>query len=143
MQTSANGRKLIENFEGLRLTTYRDQRGIPTIGYGHTGADVFEGQTITQEDADNLLAIDLHHAEQVIYNNVIDPLNQNEFDALVSLIYNIGGGAFKSSTLLKLLNAGDFLGASSQFLVWDKTNGVTNQGLLNRRNMERALFLSA
>ena len=140
MQTSAAGRKLIEVFEGLRLTSYQDQRGIWTVGYGHTG-DVYANEIITQEDADSLLAIDLHQAEMAIYNDVIDPLNQNQFDALVSLIYNIGAGNFKTSTVLRELNAGDYASAADAFLLWCKTNGVTNPGLLNRRKAEQALFL--
>lgn len=140
MQTSANGRKLIEQFEGLRLTAYADQRGIPTIGYGHTGPDVYLNEVITQEEADELLGIDLHHAEQAVMGAVKVPVNQNQYDAMVSLAYNIGGGAFSRSTLVKLLNLNDSLGASTQFLVWCKTNGVTNQGLLNRRLAEQKLF---
>ena len=141
MTTSAAGRKLIETFEGLRLTAYLDQNNIPTIGYGHTSG-VYLGQTITQEEADEFLAIDLHQAEQVVYHLADVPLNQNQFDALVSLIYNIGGGAFKTSTVLRRLLAGDYEGASAAFLLWDKVSGQTNQGLLNRRTAERILFLT-
>lgn len=141
MVTSENGRKLIESFEGLRLTAYQDQRGIWTIGYGST-TDVYEGLTITQPEADDRLGIDLHNSEQAIYYYVKVPLTQNQFDALVSLIFNIGGGAFKNSTLLGLLNTGDELGAANQFLVWDKTGKEVNQGLLNRRIKERSLFLA-
>ena len=132
----------MESFEGLRLKAYYDQRHIPTIGYGHTGADVFINDTITQEEADNLLAIDLHHAESAIYTYVKVALNQNQFDALVSLIYNIGSGAFSTSTVLRLLNANDIDGAADAFLMWDKTNGAVNQGLLNRRKAERTYFLA-
>jgi lysozyme len=140
MQTSQNGRKLIESFEGLRLDSYQDQRGVWTVGYGHTN-DVYKGLTITQEQADQYLAMDLHVAESAVDKFVTVPVNQNQFDALVSLAYNIGGGAFGHSTLLSLLNEGEILGAANQFLVWDKTNGVVNQGLLNRRAAERALFM--
>ena len=142
MQTSPNGRKFIESWEGIRLTSYADQKGIPTIGVGHTGPDVYMGETITQEDADNLLAVDLHRAETVIYDNVQVPLSQNSFDALVSLIFNIGGHAFENSTVLKRLDAGDFQGAGDAFLMWDKTNGQVNKGLANRRAAERTLFLT-
>lgn len=142
MQTSAKGRELIERFEGLRLQSYQDQRGIWTVGFGHTGPDVYENVAITQEDADNFLAIDLHHAEQTVYTNVYVPINQNQFDALVSLIYNIGAGAFKGSTVLKKLVAGDIDGAGEAFLMWDKTGSKVNQGLLNRRTAERELFLT-
>ncbi|KQD16250.1 lysozyme [Acinetobacter baumannii] len=69
------------------------------------------------------------------------PLTQNQFDALVSLAYNIGSGAFKGSTLLKLLNKGDYKGAADQFLVWNKAGGKVMKGLVRRREAERALFL--
>lgn len=133
---------MIESFEGLRLTAYYDQRHIPTIGYGHTGPDVFITDTITQTEADNLLAVDLHHAESAIYSLVHVAVNQNQFDALVSLIYNIGAGAFGDSTVLRDLNMLDYDGAADAFLLWCKTNGQTNAGLLKRRNAERALFLT-
>ena len=98
--------------------------------------------TITPEEADEFLAVDLHHgAEQVIYNTVHVHLDQNQFDALASLIFNIGGGAFAKSTVLKLLNQEDYLGAANAFLMWDKTGGTVNKGLANRRAAERALFL--
>jgi lysozyme len=142
MQTSERGRKLIESFEGLKLTSYQDQRGIWTIGYGST-TDVWPNMTITQQEADDRLGIDLHNAEQAIYKNIQIPLNQNQFDALVSLVYNIGVGAFKKSTLLKLIDRADFQGAANQFLAWDKTNGVINEGLVNRRSVERNLFMQA
>lgn len=140
MKTSPAGRKLIETFEGLKLTSYQDQRGIWTIGYGST-TDVYPNMTITPEEADERLAVDLHTAETAIYKSVRIDLNQNQFDSLVSLAYNIGGGAFGKSTLVSLLNQGAILGAANQFLVWDKTNGVVNKGLLNRRTAERTLFL--
>ena len=141
MQTSANGRKLIEEFEGLRLTSYQDQRGIWTIGYGHT-ANVFANETITQAEADDFLAIDLHQVETVIYNDVKVPLNQNQFDALVSFIYNIGSGNFADSTLLQMLNLSNYSGAAEQFMKWIYTNGTVNPGLERRRAAEQALFLT-
>jgi lysozyme len=139
MQTSENGRKLIESFEGLRLTSYQDPRGVWTIGYGHTN-DVYPNLTITPEQADVYLAMDLHVAETVVNGDVKVDINQNQFDALVSLAYNIGVGAFAKSTLLSLLNQGALTGASQQFLVWDHINGVVDKGLLNRRIAEQTLF---
>jgi lysozyme len=141
MQTSEAGRTLIKQFEGVRLTSYRDVVGILTIGVGHT-ANVFENETITPQEADEFLAIDLHNAERAILNNVKVPLNQNQFDALSSFIFNIGGGAFSKSTLLKLLNQGDYLGAASQFLAWDMAGGQEQKGLKNRRYAERDLFMT-
>ena len=126
MQTSPSGRKLIETFEGLRLLAYLDQVGIPTVGYGHTGPDVHLGMTITPEEADEFLAVDLHHAEQVIYNTVHVHLDQNQFDSLASLIFNIGGGAFAKSTVLKPLNQGRLSRRlQNAFLMWDKHHGGT------------------
>jgi len=141
MTTSLNGRNLIESFEGLRLTSYQDQKGVWTIGYGHT-ADVWPDQTITQEQADDFLGVDLHHAETAVMGLVKVPLNQNQFDALVSFVYNIGAGAFAKSTLLSLLNQGATAGAAAQFSVWDNINHVPDAGLLKRRVAERELFVT-
>lgn len=142
MQTSPNGRKMIESFEGLRLSAYRDSVGIPTIGYGHT-ADVHDGDVITQEQADDFLAVDLHQAETALYKALWGvALTQNQFDALVSLTYNIGGGAFKKSTIVKKILERDMEGAADHFLDWNKAGGKVVQGLANRRAAERALFLT-
>jgi len=141
MQTSANGKNLIKHFEGVRLTSYRDIVGVLTIGVGHTGPDVFDNMTITAQEANDLLGIDLHIAETAISKNVKVPLNQNQFDALVSLVFNIGTGAFKNSTLLRVLNTKDYLHAADQFLVWNKAGGKVVQGLANRRMAEFDLFL--
>ena len=96
--------------------------------------------TITQEDADARLANDLHAAEHTVNGLVTVPMTQNQFDALVSLCFNIGSGNFAHSTLLRLMNEGDTAGASGQFLAWCKTDGQVNQGLLNRRHAEMQLF---
>lgn len=140
MNTSPAGRKLIESFEGLALKAYADQRGIWTLGYGHA-ASVKPADTCTPEQADAWLAGDLATAEGAVSRLVTVPLNQNQFDALVSLCFNIGQGSFHHSTLLSLLNQKAYLGAANQFLAWKMTNGVPNQGLLNRRMQEKALFL--
>jgi lysozyme len=142
MTTSPQGRALIEGFESLRTTAYQDQGGIWTIGYGHT-ANVKMGDTCTPAQADAWLTDDLRTAEKAV-NDAISKtvsLTQNQFDACVSLAENIGGGAFSRSTLVSLLNRGDMTGCANQFLAWDKINDVSNQGLLNRRRAERALFL--
>ena len=140
LTTSANGRKLIESFEGCRLEAYQDQRGIWTIGYGSTQG-VKQGDVITHAQADDKLAADLQTAEHTVNYGVHVPLNQNQFDALVSLTFNIGSGNFLHSELRDLLNSGQYLGAANQFLAWDKTGGQINAGLLRRRNAERALFV--
>ena len=99
------------------------------------------GLTISQEEADEFLAVDLHTAESTIYDTVHVHLDQNQFDALVCLIYNIGGEAFRTSTVLRLLNQEDYSGAANAFLMWNKAGGKVNAGLVNRRTAERALFL--
>ncbi len=133
---------MIESFEGLRLSAYRDSAGIPTIGYGHT-ADVHDGDVITQQEADDFLAVDLHQAESSVYKALWGvALTQNQFDALVSLTYNIGGGAFKKSQVVKRILDRDYSGAADHFLDWNKAGGEVVQGLANRRAAERALFLT-
>lgn len=141
MQTSPNGRKLIESHEGLRLTAYKDSVGIPTIGYGHT-SNVSLSDVITPEEADEFLAIDLHHAETAVYNAVKVPVTQNQFDAMVSLAFNIGGGAFSKSTLVRVLNQNDPLHAAAHFLDWNRAGGKVLDGLTNRRESEMKLFLT-
>lgn len=140
MTTSLAGRALIESFEGLRLTAYQDIRGIWTIGYGHVGRDVPPGLTITQAQADELLEADLQGAERAVNTFVKVPLTQNQFDALVSFTYNVGAGNLEHSTLLSLLNQGAYVGASAQFLAWDRAGGVISSGLTRRRLAERDLF---
>lgn len=139
MKTSLNGLKIIKDFEGLRLKAYKCSAGVWTIGYGHTSG-VKEGDVITKEQAEKYLKKDVISFENTVNGVVKVKLNQNQFDALVSLVFNIGSGAFKKSTLLKKLNAGDYDGASEQFLVWVKAGGQTLKGLVNRREQERALF---
>jgi lysozyme len=134
---------LVKSFEGCELTGYPDVRGIPTIGYGHTGPSVKIGDVITQEQADAYLALDLDRAADVIQLWTAIPLSQNQFDALTDFQYNTGG--FQGSTLHRLLNQGNILGASEQFLVWNKAeiDGqlVVLPDLTRRRAAERALFL--
>ncbi|MND20258.1 Lysozyme RrrD [compost metagenome] len=134
-------KQAIKTAEGLRLTAYKDGGGVWTIGYGHTGADVREGLTIPLSEAERLLTRDLRVAENHVNGAVKVKLTQNQFDALVSFVYNVGGEAFRSSTLLKKLNAGDYLGAADQFPRWNKDNGKVVDGLTNRRREERELFL--
>jgi lysozyme len=140
--TSSAGQQLIESFEGLKLTAYQDMVGVWTIGYGHTGADVRPGLSISAAQAEALLAADLGRFEQGVARLVTFLLNQHQFDALVSFSYNLGLGSLQNSTLLKLLNSGDVAGAAEQFLRWDKAGGVQVAGLLRRRQAERALFLT-
>lgn len=146
MHISPSGINLICNFEGKRLTAYDDGVGVWTIGFGTTvypnGIKVKKGDTCTEAQAKAYMAHDLKKFESAVNNAVKVPLNQNQFDALVSLAYNIGAGAFSGSTLVKKLNANDFRGASDQFDVWVNAGGKRMQGLVNRRAKEKTLFLS-
>jgi len=146
MKTSANGINLICGFEGLELKAYDDGVGVWTIGYGTTivnGIKVKKGDTCTIEQAKSYMAQDLKKFESAVDTSVKVTITQNQFDALVSLAYNIGTGAFKSSTLLKKLNAKDFKGAAAQFDRWNRAGGKVMQGLVNRRAKERKLFEKA
>ncbi len=144
MQTSQKGFDLITGFEGCELTAYPDPgSGVEpwTIGYGHTHG-VTKGDVITQAQALQFLRDDVKIPELSIDTNVSAELNQNQFDALVSFIFNVGSENFTSSTLLKKLNAGDYAGAADEFLKWVHANGKTLPGLVERRAAERELFLS-
>ena len=143
---SNNGMSLLEQFEGLRLEAYLDSAGIATIGFGTikypNGSKVKLGDKTTKAQAKEYKLHDLKEFESTVNTSVNVQLSQNQYDALVSLSYNIGSGAFKNSTLLKKLNSGDYKGAAEQFLVWNKVNSKRVQGLVNRREAERKLFLS-
>ncbi|WP_312669742.1 lysozyme [Stutzerimonas nitrititolerans] len=142
MQTSQRGIDLIKRFEGLRLAAYDDGVGVQTIGYGHT-AGVKAGMAITAEQAVQFLREDLHSAESDIDRLVTVHLCQHQFDALASLVFNIGGTAFRDSTLLRKLNAGDYAGAAIQFDRWVHGGGKILPGLVKRRAAERAMFEDA
>ncbi|UIZ98219.1 lysozyme [Acinetobacter johnsonii] len=146
MVVSLFGVDLICGFEGERLTAYDDGVGVWTIGFGTTvypnGIKVKKGDTCTEAQAKAYMANDLKKFESAVNNAVTVPLNQNQFDALVSLAYNIGTGAFSKSTLVKKLNDNDIHGAADQFDVWVNAGGKRMQGLVNRRAKEKALFLS-
>ncbi|MEL6261951.1 MAG: lysozyme [Cyanobacteria bacterium J06626_6] len=139
-RTNKNGLLLIKSFEGLRLNAYRDAVGIWTIGYGTTRA-VRPGMMISEAEAVKFLQQDLARFEKSINEAVRVPINDNQFSALSSFTYNVGPGAFRSSTLLKLLNQGDIRGAADQFPRWNKAGGRPLAGLTRRRNAERLLFL--
>jgi len=130
---------LIHGEEGCKLVAYQDEGGVWTIGWGHTQG-VTEGMVINQEQADLLFQEDLHDAEGYVQYYVKVPLNDNQFAALVSFVYNVGAGHFSHSTLLSDLNNNDFADAASQFLVWDIVDGEKNAGLLARRKAEQDLF---
>ncbi|HEY2466562.1 MAG TPA: lysozyme [Terracidiphilus sp.] len=140
---STKGLALTEQFEGCRLAAYQDQVGVWTIGYGHTGADVKPGMTITSAQAQALLAQDVTSASACVNNVVAVALSQDEFDALVDFVFNLGVGAFSGSTMLRKLNAGDFASAAAQFDLWDRAGGAVVAGLLRRRQEEADLFNSS
>ena len=145
MSVSNLGVDLICGFEGKRLVAYDDGVGVWTIGFGTTiypnGIKVKKGDTCTEAQAKSYMAHDLKKFEQAVNGAVTIPLNQNQFDVLVSLAYNIGTNAFKNSTLVKKLNAGDYRGAADQFDVWVNAGGKRMQGLVNRRAKEKEVFL--
>lgn len=139
MNASENAAKLVASFEGFSSVAYQDGNGIWTIGFGTTRG-VKEGDTCTREDALEWLQRDLGGAAEVIDALVTVPLTQSQFDALCSFVYNVGSGHFSSSTMLKRLNEGDYLGAAAEFIKWDKIAGTISNGLLRRRMAERDLF---
>jgi lysozyme len=132
--------KLVASFEGFRAKAYQDQGGVWTLGYGTT-KNVHEGDTCTEIEAMAWLDRDLIVADDTIRKYCTVPLNQHQWDALCSLIYNIGASAFSKSTVLDKLIASDYGAAAEAFLLWDKVNHVFNQGLSNRRKAERLVFL--
>jgi lysozyme len=142
MKTSQKGIELLKRHEGLRLTAYRCPAGVLTIGYGHTGPDVTPGKTITPEEAERLLRVDLTMAEGEV-NWQLPGIAQNRFDALVSFVYNVGAGAFRTSTLLKKAkaNAGDPT-LRAEFAKWNKGGGMVLPGLVKRRIDEAILYFS-
>lgn len=146
MQTSEKGIALIKEFEGCKLTAYQDSVGVWTIGYGWTqpvdGKPIRAGMTIKQETAERLLKTGLVSYESDVSRLVKVGLTQGQFDALVSFTYNLGARSLSTSTLLRKLNAGDYAGASDEFLRWNKAGGKVLNGLTRRREAERALFLS-
>lgn len=156
MKTSSQGRKFIESFEGLILGAYDDHNdhvvvegqavvGTLTIGYGHTDAAgpprVYVGQRITQNEADTFLANDLASVEAEVNHLVKVPLNQDQYDALVSFQFNTG--ALGKSSLLKVLNEKNYDAAADDFLAWDHAGGVKLAGLTRRREAERKMFLAS
>ena len=147
MKISQRGLELIKDFEGFSSTAYLDVVNIPTIGWGNTfyadGTKVKLGDQISKTDALKLLEVIANRDfADKIFPAIKVPVTQNQFDAMVSLAYNIGVGNFLKSTLLKKLNASDFAGAGEEFLRWNKAGGKEVLGLTRRREREKQLFLS-
>jgi lysozyme len=142
MTTSAAGRGALMTREGCKLTAYRDSAGVLTIGTGHTGRAsppaVTAGMTITQAQADAMFEADLKPFEAAVNKSINRPMTQNQFDACVSLAFNIGATGFEGSTVVRKFNLGDVVGAAGAFLMWE-----TPAELRGRREAERAQFLTA
>lgn len=142
MKTGQKGIKLIKDFETFQAKAYVCPAGVLTIGYGHTGSDVTEGTYISEAEADRLLRADLSTAEKAV-NKVKAPLNQNQFDALVSFTFNCGIGAFSRSTLKKVVEANPAdPEVASQLKRWNKAGGRVLNGLVRRREAEAKLYFS-
>ena len=139
MQISQEGLSLIKKFEGCELEAYKCAAGVWTIGYGSTKG-VNEGDTITQEGADKLLTEEMHEYEGYINDMVTADLKQNEFDALVSWVFNLGPSNLSSSTLLNRLNNKMWDDVPNQIKRWNKAGGQVLQGLVRRREAEALLF---
>ena len=140
MKLSDAGAAMIKSFEGCKLNAYLDIVGVPTLGYGHTGPDVVMPMSITQDEADALFLKDIARFENGV-SFLVPDIAQCQFDALVSFAYNLGLHALGSSTLLRMLLAGNPEGAADQFLLWNKAGGKPVDGLTRRRQAERAMFL--
>lgn len=147
MRTTPEGLGLIKSFEGLALRAYRCPAGVLTIGYGHTGPQAQIGRAITREEADRILWADVERIEAGLTLLLRVRVSDDEWSALVSLAFNIGAAAFKSSSVLRKLNAGDRTGAASAFDLWVKARDPKSKakivlpGLVKRRALEKALFL--
>jgi len=143
-QINQLGLDMIKTFEGFSATAYLDMVGVPTIGYGSTigvtKQDVENGRTVTEEQAEQMLLAELSSHEVTVSQCVTVDVNDNQFAALVSFAYNLGDGSLRGSTLLRLLNSGDYAGAASEFPKWDHAGGKVVDGLLRRRLAEQSLF---
>ncbi|HVG26113.1 MAG TPA: lysozyme [Acidobacteriaceae bacterium] len=137
---SNEGFALTRSFEGLRLSAYQDCAAVWTIGYGHTGPEVHQGQRISEFEAEALLRVDLAAAIACVRRAVTVDLTQRQFDALVDFCFNTGRGNFVNSSLLKYVNRGEFASVLVQFGLWVHAGGEVISGLVRRRAAEAALF---
>ena len=148
MKTNETGLRLIKLFEGLCLQPYRCPANIPTIGYGSCyGLDgkrlTMDHRMITPTEADYLLRREVRHAERQVARSISVPLTVNQFSALTSFTFNVGGGAFHASTLRRKINRSEIESAASEFKRWRYAGGRGLPGLVKRRRSECKLFLSA
>jgi lysozyme len=139
---SRDGLELIKRWEGCRTNAYLCPANVWTIGYGHTKG-VTKGMMISHTQAEDLLLEDLKRFEEAVRRLVTVPLSQNQFDALVSFTFNVGIGALQGSTLLKLLNTGNYSSAANQFNKWVRGGGKVLPGLVVRREDEYQLFIKS
>jgi lysozyme len=137
----AQAAEFVAQFEGLALKAYRCPAGVLTIGYGHTGSDVYEGQEITKDEALDLLADDLRKHFDAIKRMITVEVTENQCVALLSFAFNVGATNFQRSSVRKNLNRGAPLQAAESFLLWNRAGGKVLPGLTRRRNAERRLFL--
>lgn len=141
MQISEEGKGIIKRFEGCKLEAYLCSAGVPTIAWGKTHG-VKMGDTCTQEQADQWFDEEIVEYENYVNDLVTAPLNQSQFDALVSWVYNLGPANLKSSTMLRVLNEGKYDLVPSEMRKWVKAGGKVNAGLERRRLAESMLFES-
>ena len=139
MKISQEGLALIKKFEGCELKAYHCAAGVPTIGYGSTHG-VSMDMEITQEEADELLMEDVAKFEEAVTRAVKVPLSQNQYDAIVSWTFNLGPSNLNASTMLKVLNKGDYEDVPAQIKRWNKASGQVLEGLTRRREAEALLF---
>ena len=139
LKISARGVAFIKRWEGLRLNAYQCSASVWTIGYGHTKA-VKPGDRITRRQAEKYFLEDIPIYEEAVKRHIKVELNQNQFDALVSFVYNVGEQQFKNSTLVRLLNQGLYEDAAQQLLRWNRAGGQAILGLTRRRKEELKLF---
>ena len=139
MQISEEGKNLIKKFEGCELEAYKCAAGVWTIGYGHIKTAV-EGMKIDQATANELFDEEMEEYETYVNTAVTVPLSQNQFDALVSWVFNLGNGNLNASTMLKVINSGDHAGVPAQIKRWNKAGGKVLEGLIRRREAEALLY---
>ena len=139
MKISEDGLELIKKFEGCETTAYQDSVGVWTIGFGHTKG-VEEGQTCSIEDAESMLADEMDEYEGYINNMVKVELQQHEFDSLVAWVYNLGPTNLSESTMLKVLNGGQFDRVPDEMNRWTRAGGEILEGLVRRRQAESLMF---
>jgi lysozyme len=142
MKMGKKGIDLIKHFEGFRSTVYRCAAGIPTLGFGSTHGITMDSPPITEEEGIELLMLDIAKFERAVERLITAPLNQNQFDALVSFSFNLGSGSLQNSTLRRRVNRSEYERAAEEFPRWVFAGGRKLKGLVRRRYAERELFLT-